>query len=75
MAATAAIFVSGVNMNILYHPSLEDLRERARKDWHNEETEFIADFETYFRGYLAAIKRFGHTCTKPHKEPWGRCCG
>ena len=42
----------------------EELRAKARKDWRGEES---GDFETYLRGYIAAIKRFGG-CTK---QPWG----
>ena len=38
----------------------EQLRVKARKDWENEEIEAVGDFETYLRGYIAAIKRFSN---------------
>lgn len=57
---------------IKFKPNIpEQLRAKARKDWENEEIEFIGEFETYLAGYIAAIKRFGQQqCTRPHKEPW-----
>jgi hypothetical protein len=56
-------------MNI-YNRNLDALREKARKDWENEEIEAVGDFETYFSGYLACLKRFGGSFKRTHKESW-----
>lgn len=73
MAATAAIFISGVYMS---QPS-EQLLEKIRKDFNTiceknlmsvDETDWLP----YKAGYLDCLRRFGGNCIKSHKRTSGR---